>query len=326
MTAKENLRNLYLHQQIDHMPAPGEGEQGIYPTNGFLERPANNQGGLDWFGCAWEFSEAAGAPAPDINHHLLEDIGDWREVVKFPDLEAWDWEEAVRVDHVADLDRENCLINVIVCNGIFERLHVLMGFEGALCALITDPEEVGAFFDAMVDYKIDLIGKLHTYYRPDVITFHDDWGTQRDLFMAPGLWRQLIKPRQKKIVDFAHSCGIGFIQHSCGKLDAIIEDICEIGVDTLQCMDINDIETALAKTEGKMSIQASVHTQDFEVRDRSRILTPEIVRDTVHQEFMAWGATGRYFPFILPPSNWYEEIVLDEYLKCCDALKGSYKA
>lgn len=326
MTAKENLKNLYLHRQIDHMPAPGEGEQGIYPTNGFLERPANNQGGLDWFGCAWEYSEVSGAPAPDVGQHLLEDICDWREVVKFPDLDAWDWEKAIQIDHVNELDRENHLINVIVCNGLFERLHVLMGFEGALCALMTDTEEVEAFFDAMTDYKIRLIHKLHIWYRPDVITYHDDWGTQRALFMAPALWRQLIKPRMKKIVDFTHSCGIGFIQHSCGKLDDIIPDICEIGVDTLQCMDINDIQAALKKTGGKMSIQASVHTQDFEARDKAKILTPQDVRRTVQEEFMTWGASGRYFPFILPPSTWYEEIVLDEYLKCCDALKGSYKA
>lgn len=74
MTAKDNLINLYLHRNIDHMPAPGEGEQSIYPTNGFLERPANNQSGLDWLGCAWEYCETAKAPAPDVRHHLLADI------------------------------------------------------------------------------------------------------------------------------------------------------------------------------------------------------------------------------------------------------------
>lgn len=231
----------------------------------------------------------------------------------------------MKTDRVEEMDRENHLINLIVCNGLFERLHVLMGFEEALCALLIDTDEVERFFDAMTAYKIKLIEKLHIYYNPDVITFHDDWGTQRDLFFAPELWRRLIKPRMKKIVDFTHSCGIGFIQHSCGKLDSIIEDICEIGVDTLQCMDINDIRAALDKREGKMTIQASVHTQDFEARSQAGILTPEDVRKTVHDEFMNWGSSGRYFPFILPPSVWYEEIVLEEYMKCREGLKGSYK-
>lgn len=323
MTAKENLLNLYLHRDIEIMPAPGEGESGIYPTSGFWERPPYNQGGVDWFGCRWEFCDTAGAPAPDVSCHVLEDICDWREQVEFPDLEAWDWEKARETDHVEDVDREHTLLNVIVCTGLFERLHVLMGFENALCALLTDTEEVEAFFDKMTDYKIQLIGKLKEHYKPDVITFHDDWGTQRALFFAPELWRRLIKPRMERIIGYAHSCGIGFIMHSCGKIDDIIGDICEIGADTLQCMDINDITGALRLTEGRMSIQASVHTQDFEARDKAGILTPEEVRETVHREFMEWGASGRYFPFILPPSNWYEEIVLDEYMKCREALRGA---
>lgn len=321
LTLKENIRNMYCHGSIDKMPAPGEGEYAVYPVNGFLERPANNEGGLDWFGCNWEYIEIAGAPAPDIHNHILQDICEWEKIVMFPDLDAWDWEKAKEIDNVAHIDRENHLVNVIVCNGMFERLHVLMGFENALCALIEEPEAVGKFFDAMVEYKTALIRKLKEHYNPDVITFHDDWGTQKALFISPKLWRELIKPRMKKIIDFAHSCNIGFIMHSCGKLDEIIEDICEIGVDTLQCMDINDLARALEKTEGKMSIQASVHTQDFEARNEAGILTPEIVRETVHKEFMELGKSGRYFPFLPPVSKWYEEIVLEEYLKCRELIK-----
>ena len=322
LTPKQNVENMYFHKKIDRMPGPGEGEYCIYPVSGFLERPANNKGGLDWFGCNWEYIEGSDAPAPDVHNHVLEEISDWKEVVKFPDLDAWDWEHAKQVDRVEEIDRENNLVNMAVCNGMFERLHVLMGFEDALCALVAETEEVEAFFDAMVNYKIKLIEKLKIHYNPDVITFHDDWGTQKALFFSPVLWRRLIKPRMKKIVDFAHQCGIGFIMHSCGKLDEIMEDICEIGIDTLQCMDINDLENALKIAGGRMSIQASVHTQDFEAKDESGSLTEKIVRETVSKEFMTLGATGRYFPFlfITPDSKWYEKVVLDEFLKCRDKL------
>ena len=135
------------------MPMPFEDEFSVFPVNGFTERPAFNQGGRDWFGCLWKYSEAAQAAAPDISEHLLEDICDWREVVKFPDLDAWDWEKAVELDNMDKADREHQVVNVMMLNGMFERLHVLMGFEEALCALLTEPEEVGAFFDAMADFK-----------------------------------------------------------------------------------------------------------------------------------------------------------------------------
>ncbi len=191
MKAKENLLRFYRHQKIEVMPLVGEGEALVYPVNGFEERPPYDRGGTDWFGCAWEYMDAAGAPAPDCATHVLDDICDWRDVVRFPDLDAWDWERAVQLDHVGELDREQNAVDVVVLIGLWERLHVLMGFEGALCALVEEPEEVGAFFDALVDHKIRLIEKLAEHYRPDVITFHDDWGTQTGPFFSPDTWRAL---------------------------------------------------------------------------------------------------------------------------------------
>lgn len=100
MKAKENLLRFYRHQKIEVMPLVGEGEALVYPVNGFEERPPYDRGGTDWFGCAWEYMDAAGAPAPDCATHVLDDICDWRDVVRFPDLDAWDWERAVQLDHV----------------------------------------------------------------------------------------------------------------------------------------------------------------------------------------------------------------------------------
>ena len=55
-------------------------------------------------------------------------------------------------------------------NGPFERLHMLMGFENALCALLTDPEEVEEFFNTYMEWKIKLMEKVIEYYKPDVLS------------------------------------------------------------------------------------------------------------------------------------------------------------
>ncbi len=68
----------------------------------------------------------------------------------------------------------------------------------------------------------------------------------------------------------------------------------------------------------------SVHSQEFCASDAAGILTEEDVRATVRREFMAWGATGRYAAFVFPPATWYEEVVLDEYLACREALANTY--
>ena len=325
MTKKENQMAMYSHGIIDHMPAPMEGETCLFPVLGYNENPCVRSG-KDWFGCEWQYEEKAHATAPAVTkHHVLEDISDWREVVTFPDLDTWDWQRAIQVDHVADVDRENTMYNAVILIGMFERLHCLMGFENALISLMEDPDEVADFFDAMVDFKIKLIDKIAEYYRPDMITFHDDWGTQKGPFFSPALWRELIKPRMKKIIDHTHNKGIIFLMHSCGKYDQLIPDIVDLGVDTLQCMDIMDIGRILEIAAGRMTVQASVHTQDFEARNGAGILTPEIVRETVSKEFHEWGRSGYYFPCIFAPSNWYEEIVLDEYLKVSGEYAGTYR-
>ena len=74
-----------------------------------------------------------------------------------------------------------------------------------------------------------------------------------------------------------------------------------------------------------MCYQVSVHSQLFESMDKSGQLTEEIVREMVHKEFMEWGATGKYDPLVFPPQNWYEKVVMDEFLKCREELRGTYK-
>lgn len=322
MSAKERLLNFYWHKPVDKLPLRGDGEVTIMPPNGYEERPAFGQSGYDWFCCHWIVKEGQ-SPAPDCLELVLDDISNWRDAVRFPDLDAWDWERALTQDKVAEIDRDNNLVNAVVFHGLWERMFILMGFEEALCAIIQEPQETAAFFNAMADYKIKLIDKLAQYYKPDVITFHDDWGTQTGLFFSPLTWRQLIKPQQKRIVDATHAHGIAFLQHSCGKIDEIIPDIAELQVDTLECMDINDIGAALEATGDSMSYVVNPHVQDFQTADMRGALTPEYVRKVVREEFMQYGKSGHYTPFISSRAGWYGDIIREEFLKCRDELCGA---
>ena len=156
MTPKERALAFFRNEPVDEVPT-AEGLFVLFNPEGYQERPAFSKiqkeiTGTDWFGVEWKYEANVDAQAPDHSKPpVMEDICDWRELVKFPDLESWDWEKAVEIDHIADLDRENSLFEIMFVNGPFERLHMLMGFENALCSLLTDPEEVTAFFDAFMD-------------------------------------------------------------------------------------------------------------------------------------------------------------------------------
>ena len=69
------------------------------------------------------------------------------------------------------LDKDHFVQDLFCPNGIFERLHFLMGFENAMIAIIEEPEIVSAIVSAIADKKIEFIYKAAEYYQPDYFYF-----------------------------------------------------------------------------------------------------------------------------------------------------------
>ncbi|MCU6760872.1 methylcobalamin:coenzyme M methyltransferase [uncultured Roseburia sp.] len=110
----------------------------------------------------------------------------------------------------------------------------------------------------------DNINALAPDYRPDVIMFHDDYGTQTNMFFSPEVWREFFKPQLKKAVDKTHELGMIFELHSCGFMEQIVPEFAEIGVDSWQGQEINDIPTLKAVTGNKLAYHTTPQYQDFE--------------------------------------------------------------
>ena len=66
---------------------------------------------------------------------------------------------------------------------------------------------------ALADWKIGHLERVIDKLKPDVIHYHDDWGSKHNLFLAPEVWRAIIKPQHQRIVDLS-SPGIIFMHHS----------------------------------------------------------------------------------------------------------------
>jgi len=67
----------------------------------------------------------------------------------------------------------------------------------------------------------------------DMIHISDDWGSQRDLMFSPKLWRELIYPNIKKVVDHVHSRGAFASLHSDGCISSVADGIVDIGLDVI---------------------------------------------------------------------------------------------
>ena len=234
MTVKENYLAALRHQKTDRIPM--ETEETAYCGFGSFITPDEMEtgpfgGGYDGFGVRWVAPESGGGnPLPAPGEFMLDDIADWREKVKFPDVDAYHWAEDAAAN-LEGVDRENSIILYSDGNGFFDRLNVLMGFEGALMAMVTDPESVEEFFEALLEYKIKRLHKIIEHFKPEVICAYDDVATQRSTFMSPAAYRNLVSPFHKRYVDEVKKHGIIPILHCCGKAEALVEDYINEGFD-----------------------------------------------------------------------------------------------
>lgn len=294
ITERENFLKMINREDLDFVPFQPNLLQMILPS-AIGDRAPGCGTGYDWFGVHWtEDPKMPMMPTATVNQKpILEDICDWKEVIKWPDLSTIDWEECAKKDvHKKDPSKILCAMMV---SGPFERLHDLMGFEDALCALITDPEECEAFFSRLCDFKIEQIKYLKKYYDVDMVHFQDDWGSQKDLFFNPELWRQHIKPHVKRVIDAAHAEGVYFDMHSCGKIDRIVDEIIEMGVDVLDPVQpINDMARWINDYNRKVIFMGALDAQGVIDNLES---TDEDIRKEVETKIDLFAKDGYFIPF-----------------------------
>ena len=304
MTERENLLRTLRRESPEWIPMEQKSMVLIDPSC-LRDRVEN---GYDSFGVKWIES------VTDISAaRVLPDITKWREVIKFPDVESLDWEGSAKAD-LAGIDRESKALWIPFRRGPFERLHSLMGFEDALCSLLEEPDEVKAFVSVYADYRIACIRKAVEYYKPDIMSIHDDYGTQISLFMAPGAWREIIKPSLKRMFDAIRENGIIGVLHSCGKLDEIAGDFVELGIDVWDsfqaCCDRNAIYARygdkMAFTPSPDMQKAALITDNEEIR--------QMVRDTI-DSLSKYGNVMIRAPHPTAVSREHGDIINDEIEK-----------
>lgn len=249
MTRRDNVILAMRHQETLWIPN-NITDCDIVLQQAVQERYEGRGEGKDEFGVEYEFNKEANGPVQKIGVKVVSDLMNWKEEVHFPDLEDRDWEALAEKD-TKNWDRENRFSIVQMYNGMFERAHLMMGFEEVLCALMEDPEVMEDWFRTFTDYRISLIRHIGKYYRPDAVMIFDDYSAKDSMMMSMSVWRSLIKPQIQRMVDAAHEMGMFYILHCCGYMRPMIEDFMEMGVDAVHPVQVANRPQELKQKYGK---------------------------------------------------------------------------
>lgn len=321
MNKKENWLRAVRNDNPEWIPQPWEPFVGTFPGTQFLFDPISaslrpkirlNVPFHDAWGVEWLLQEGSPAATPLHNDHnkVIKDITCWREFVRFPELDGHDWSGVQAI--AASVNRNENMIMPMVFAGLFELSHNLMGFEDALCNYLLEPEAMSDLLEQIANWKIGQLERILENMRPDVIHYHDDWGSKDRLFLPPDIWRAIIKPQHRRIVECVKSYGAIFMHHSDSICEPIVEDMAELGIDIWQgAIPQNDIVAIQKKLGGRMAIMGGI---DAQVIDRPDF-TEDIVRGEVRRCIDTYCPQGHFLPCI-PNLNAIhpevERIYLDE--------------
>lgn len=269
MTQKENFLKIIKRESPEWIPCLTE-EVYIGEVSPLFDRVDN---GYDWFGVRWIDS------VPHESDPILKDITMWKDIIKFPGLDDIDWETAAAKD-MQGYNRDEKAVWIPVRVGLFERIQTFLGFQETLVSFYEEPEALQELIDAYTQYRIRVMDKIITYYDPDIVSIHDDYGTQLALMISPEMWRQFFKASLKKIVDYVHSRGKLFVLHSCGKVDDIVGDFVDLKIDAwdsvMFCCNLKNIYEQYGT---QISFTTSMDLQ--KLTDCSTQEAKQMVRDTI---------------------------------------------
>ena len=220
-------------------------------------RRTNADGSIefDWWGAGWD-------TRTEGYRHACSPLKDSL------DLDCYPWPDPNEAALLSTAERTilgdgaNYFIapNLGVC--LFERAWSLRGFDALLMDMLERTEWVEELLDRITGIQLSL-SRRFLAAGVDGGYFGDDYGAQRAMLFSPRLWRRLIKPRLAKLFAVFVDAGLPVILHSDGDIRAILPDLVEIGLTTLNPVQPEVLDHAWLQREygAKLSFYGGISTQ-----------------------------------------------------------------
>ncbi len=128
--------------------------------------------------------------------------------------------------------------------GPIHQSQFLRGFGDWLGDLLANRAFAEGLLDRVTDIWVETASRALEETAPfvDVVMYGDDIATQRGPLMRPALYRQLLKPRHRRMAEAVKRFGKPILYHSCGSVRPLIPDLIETGIDALNPVQVSAAE------------------------------------------------------------------------------------
>lgn len=305
-----DIQQIYIYDDLQmYISNPGAVKYAI--ENGFAFKRDKEEILYDRTGVGWAVNSEGQKPVePPLRS--LEDV----EKFEFPLAEKAGMFEAVKKD-LKQYKQAGYAVMLPQYYSLFEKAWVLMGYENFLISCYEDKDVVIRFLDKITEYRVKITEQIVRY---PITLGHtgDDYGTQNGPIMALDMWRELFKPRLKRIWDVFKKNNIPIVHHTCGDCRAYIDDMIEIGLDVLHPVQASTmpIEELSEKYADRLTFFGGVDCQE--------ILTNGTPADVIKNIEKTVKVLGKNNGLILAPINIMANVKtqnLKVLLECVNAYR-----
>jgi uroporphyrinogen decarboxylase len=132
--------------------------------------------------------------------------------------------------------------SAVIGGGIFEQPARTMGLEDFLMALVLQPKFANRMMDQITEIYIEscnnYLEQVGDYLQ--VFTYWDDVCGQKGWLVSPDIYRNMVKPKQRRLVEAIKSkTNAKIYYHSCGAVFELIPDLIEVGFDALNPVQVS---------------------------------------------------------------------------------------
>lgn len=238
------------------------GVSRAYPTTKLSEQEEVDEWGCIWR--KWRQKELIGEPVG----HPLEN---WDSFKKFAWPDPDNPELYANVE--AQLQKAGDRFVLAGIDGILRRARFLRGFTNLMMDFYLHPKRVKELIEKILEFSLKVLHNYSKFKGIHGISMPEDWGTQTQPFVRLPMLREFFGSVYQKLFETVHSYGWIMRMHSDGKINDLIEEFIDCGLDVIeleqpQALGIEEIGRRYRGRicfEGSIDIQATLPTENEEL-------------------------------------------------------------